>query len=169
MNTEDKLQRGTGTSSPDTSLKESIKGLRLIRGTHKRKITMLMKELDSAGSLTDLLSKSLTNQISSGLDQVKQYDEMIVNIMEEYNVAESDEKYYTEELEQHVSYSVQAEIELGKYVDSNSTGEGEQYVINSKDLLKVMSQLTTSIWTVEPSRERRRINLLLIPFYISLM
>lgn len=100
-------------------------------------MTMLikqMRELDTAGSLTALLSKNLINQISSGLDQVQEYDEMINNIMKENNLEATVEKYYLQEIQQQISYSEQTHIEVEKYVDSDSTGkQGEQEIINSKD------------------------------------
>lgn len=67
MNKEDELLKGTGPGSPDTFTKESTEGLRVIRGNHKRKKTVLikqMRELDTACSLTPSLNKSLINQIS---------------------------------------------------------------------------------------------------------
>lgn len=57
-------------------------------------------ETDSAGSLTVSISMSLIKEISSGLDKLKQYNEMITNITEEVNLSETDIEYYEEELKQ---------------------------------------------------------------------
>ena len=125
---------------------DSIKTLRKSRGVFKRKLTLLfkqLKDLKESNRLTFTLRKSLMDKINIERAQVTHYDNRINTLMILQDMEVTDGDFYTSELEDQASYSLQIELELDNYANVTEHSEA-QSVVTSKDLLEVMAHMNVS-------------------------
>ena len=130
---------------------EIVKTLRRSRGIFRRKITLILNQLEDLKqkrSLTISLSENLKKEIQKEFACVKVFDERMNNIMVQNDLESGNENYYSLELEDQINYCLSIEIELDHYVEYNqdvASGSGSAHNdVSSQDLMNLMSQMTVS-------------------------
>ena len=122
---------------------EVISGLRKSRGIHKRKLTLLLKQVAAAAAeerLTSTLHKSFLSRVNDELQQVKIYDDRINSVIDQSKLLDSSEEFCQSELEEQIEYISKVDQELSQYEEeqpSGATGE-----LNNTTLVDLMGQMS---------------------------
>ena len=98
--------------------KEIIASLHRMRGTYKRKITILLKklsELKEKNQLTTSLCRKQIKVIESEMAEVKKYDIQIKEYMETQSVSLLDKEYFNNELNSQAEYLIEIDLALDQY------------------------------------------------------
>ena len=114
------------------------------RATHKRKITLYLKDLEESlkkQTLSHSLCKARMNEISRELEEVRKWDDRINDVIETWGISTNKPEFADKELDDQANYNITIGLEMDKYEEFLSNKSPPSSGISADKVIEMMSKL----------------------------